>query len=115
MRVLILAVLSLTFLSPAAFAQDHGHPPQDAQIHETFYSSWMRPDQPNISCCNNEDCAPAQAKMIGGQWWARKIGKTEWHKIPPEKIEHNRDSPDGRNHLCVLGGNVWCFITGGGV
>jgi hypothetical protein len=41
--------------------------------------------------------------------------------IPAEKIEHERDNPDGRNHVCAPPANhtydgeeVYCFTLGGG-
>src|ERR1700726_4476629 len=49
--ILILAVSS-------AIAQEHLHPPQDQTIHEQFYSTWMMPDNRNLSCCRNVDCSP---------------------------------------------------------
>ena len=41
--------------------------------------------------------------------------------IPAKKIEHKRDNPDGRNHICAPpanhtddGDEVYCFTLGGG-
>ena len=40
--------------------------------------------------------------------------------VPPEKVERNKDNPDGRNHLCAAPPNilhatdtVFCFALGG--
>lgn len=116
-RIALLGVTALGFLLPLAIPQavaQHFHPPQHAELHEQFYSNWYRPDQPAVSCCNKMDCAPAEARFVNGQWIARKFGETVWHRIPPQKVELNRDSPDGRSHLCELGGSVFCFIAGAG-
>jgi hypothetical protein len=79
-----------------ARADEHHHAPQDAPIHEQFYSTWMPPDQPDKSCWNRRDCAPVtQVRRTGNRWQALRDG--EWLTIPPEKIEQNRDSPDGRS------------------
>jgi hypothetical protein len=100
-------------LGIAARADEHQHPPHDAPIHEQFYSTWMRPDQPDKSCCNLRDCAPVtQVRRAGNRWQALRDG--EWLTIPPEKIEVNRDSPDGRSHLCAIGLSVICFVLGTG-
>ena len=113
------AITLFVLLAVPAFAQGHNHPRQDAQLHDQFYSTWMRPDQPNVSCCNKQDCAPAEARFQEGLWWARREVDGKWLPIPPWKIELNRGSPDGRNHLCVqpphLGNTVWCFVTGSGI
>lgn len=103
-----------------ARGQEHQHPPQDVELHEKFYSTWMMPDHPTTSCCNKRDCYPTEARFKDGQWFARRRedGKFIW--IPPSKVEINRDSPDGRNHLCappgsIAGGDpVFCFIAGNG-
>src|SRR5258705_9687636 len=92
--ILILAVSS-------AIAQEHHHPPQDQTIHERFYSTWMMPDNRNISCCHNVDCSPAETRLENGHWIARKVGdEGDWITVPPQKVEHDRESPDGRSHLC---------------
>lgn len=95
-------------------AEAHRHPPQDAAIHETFYSTWMRPDDRARSCCGKEDCYPVEAKKVGGTWFFKRRETGEWTPVPPEKIEYERDNPDGRNHVCDTGAYTYCFILGGG-
>jgi hypothetical protein len=103
----------------AALAPRH-HPPQDLQLHEKFYSTWRMPDHPSQSCCNMADCYPTEIKSIGGQIYARRREDGKFILVPPEKIEHNRDNPDGRNHLCAPppsgydpADTVFCFTLGG--
>jgi hypothetical protein len=115
--ILILAVSS-------AIAQVHHHPPQDQAIHERFYSTWMMPDNRTVSCCHKQDCSPAESRVEDGKWVARKVGGDgDWIAVPPEKIERDRESPDGRSHLCSrrawiykLGDEqlVLCFVPGAG-
>ena len=105
-----------------AIAQEGHHQPRDQAIHERFYSTWMMPQNRNVSCCDDQDCSPAEAKLENGNWIARKVGEGDWTYVPPWKIEYDRDSPDGRNHLCgrhfVRNGidelTVFCFIPGSG-
>ncbi|HZO45388.1 MAG TPA: hypothetical protein VFB68_05810, partial [Xanthobacteraceae bacterium] len=65
-HALVVAMLAL-LLSPAAAQQrhEHHHPPQDAQLHEKFYSTWYMPDNPSRSCCNKADCYPTEIKTVG--------------------------------------------------
>lgn len=90
--------------------------PDHAADH--FYTSWMMPDNPQTSCCSREDCAPAQAKVVDGKWFARWTDADEWTEIPPHKVERIRDMPDGRAHLCgrpsPFGLMVFCFGAGAG-
>jgi hypothetical protein len=111
----LFTAIAFLCLTGPGMAADHHHPPADAAIHDKFYSTWERPDQPGVSCCNKQDCAPAEARMIGGKWHARHVGQAEWLPIPDAKIERRRDSPDGRNHLCAMSGLVFCFIAGAGI
>jgi hypothetical protein len=88
---------------------------------DRFYSTWFRPDLPDKSCCNKNDCYPTKAIFKDGQWWALRRDDDKYLPIPWEKVERNRDSPDGRSHLCAPVANhvgyvpdVFCFILGGG-
>ena len=123
--IIIIAVLfvALMFAVVAALAQEpHQHRPQDLELHRKFYQTWMMPDNRAISCCHDQDCQPAEARQLpNGQWEARQEGDTgSFTPIPAKKIEQERDSPDGRNHLCGrrLGISadfyVYCFILGNG-
>jgi hypothetical protein len=122
-RYLLVAAISLALLCFAlvypAFAE---HPAEHMQLHEKFYKTWMMPDNRNVSCCHDEDCAPAQTYRKDGRWYARKEGDTgDFTPVPPQKVEQDRDSPDGRSHICgrrygFNGGelSVFCFIAGAG-
>ena len=120
MRLILAAALFWAVFLLPAMAQEqsvpHNHPPEDAAIHELFYSGWMRPDAPHISCCSKQDCYPAQARFREGTWFVKHRETGNWLPVPPEKIEHNLDNPDGRNHACISpSGHVFCFIAGGGI
>ena len=116
----MVAVLAL-LLSPAA-AQHH-HPPQDADLHERFYSTWYMPDNPIRSCCNKADCYPTEIKVVGSSIYARRREDGKYILVPAHKVEQNRDNPDGRNHICAPPpgaisyppDTVFCFSLGGGI
>ena len=120
--ILILAISSA--IAQEGHQQEGHHPPQDQAIHERFYSTWMVPNNRTMSCCHEQDCSPAESRVEDGNWVARKVGGDgDWVAVPPEKIERDRESPDGRSHLCsrrVLTYQpgdeqlVLCFIPGAG-
>jgi hypothetical protein len=125
--------LSAICCSPQrAFAQEatsheHGegqverhHPPPDMTLHEKFYSTWHMPDNPALSCCNNADCYPTDIKYVDGRIYAKRREDGRYILIPSQKVERNRDNPDGRNHLCApppglsnASDTVYCFALGG--
>ena len=120
---LAIAILMIAafFQLSQAHAQEHNHPAADAAIHEKFYSSWMMPDRPEISCCNRQDCYPTEVRFRDGFWEAKRREDGVYVRVPWEKVEKNRDSPDGRNHVCMpppnrgyQGAEVFCFALGSG-
>lgn len=122
---IVLGILAALFIGNVRAEEPrHGHPPQEMAIHQKFYSTWMMPQNRAVSCCHDEDCSPAESKFENGQWLARKVSEpdAEFTPVPPERVEQERDSPDGRSHLCgrrygFSGGNnltVFCFAPGVG-
>ena len=115
------AYLTIAFvLVVSTAAAQHRHPPEDVALHEKFYSTWYMPDNPVRSCCNSADCYPTEIKYVGGGIYARRREDGKYILIPPQKVERNRDNPDGRNHLCAPPpdstypeDSVFCFSLGG--
>src|SRR5258707_9245480 len=89
-------------------AGQHQHLPQDEPLHEKFYSSWYMPDNPSKSCCNKADRYPTEIKYIDGDIYARRREDGKYIPIPLQKVERNRDNPDGRSHLCAPPPNKSC-------
>lgn len=134
--MIVLGLLLLVFFGRRVNAQEPeamvGHPPQDMAIHDKFYNTWMMPKNRQVSCCHKKDCSPAEAYLgKDGLWMARKTGpgheEDGFVQVPAEDVEHDRDNPDGRNHLCSheygptpttpgmsKGSTVYCFIAGEG-
>lgn len=122
-----LAVFALSFMAQVAAVSvargaEHAHPAADVPLHEKFYSTWYMPDNPKKSCCNKSDCYPTTVRFNEGRLEARRREDGAWLPIPPNKIERNRDNPDGRNHICAPPPNaayppntVFCFALGGGI
>ncbi len=121
---ILLAFAIVFVIGATASAQEHHHPKQDEEIHARFYATWMMPDDPQRSCCNKKDCYPTEARYQNGTWYAKRREDGKWLRVPPEKVEQNRDSPDGRNHICApppptessyyAPDSVFCFKEGGG-
>lgn len=103
--VTVLLAIALAFygcMSTRAGAQgNHHHPHADAELHDKFYSTWMRPDTPHISCCNKADCYPTEGRYENGTWFGKRREDGKWLPIPVEKIETKRDMPDTRVHMCA--------------
>jgi hypothetical protein len=104
----------------------HNHPPQDAQLHEQFYNTWMMPNgglNRSTSCCNMRDCCPTQMRNVAGIWFAKRREDGQWIPVPAWKLEQNqsdpRESPDGQAHVCMpppgAGDGVYCAVLGSGI
>jgi hypothetical protein len=113
MKYILILILFIT-----AQAQEIHHHAGVSPAVDRFYSTWFRPDKPNQSCCNKIDCYSTQARYRNGGWEALQRETGNWIKVPPQKIEHNRDNPDGQTHVCMQASQVdpqvLCFILGGG-
>jgi len=125
LAVAVLAFSAYFTLSQAQTPEENSvhanhHPPQDVPLHEKFYSTWMMPDRPSASCCNNRDCYPTEVRFHDGFWEAKRREDGAYVRIPWQKVEQNRDNPDGRSHVCMPPPSsyrddvVYCFTLGAG-
>lgn len=123
----MIVLIVILYSMPVARADEpHKHRPQDLGLHHKLYKQWKMPDNRAVSCCNDDDCRPAEAYKKGGQWYARHEGDTgDFTLIPPHKVDiglpDSPESPDARAHLCGVryGSNdgpftVYCFTAGSG-
>jgi len=135
-RNLVLATfLLVAFVLMTHFAMAHdatmASSPEEAQVFQ-FYSAWMRPkgvfsiQHRKNSCCNRSDCFPVAETKVDGQGRyvvrpeiAGAPGLGQWYTVNPSIIESQqgdpRESPDGRSHVCIIGGVVACFVEGSGI
>jgi len=98
------------------------HPLRIGLCMRGFISTWHMPDNLRRSgCCNNADCYPTEIKSVDGKIYAKRREDGKYILIPSQKIERNRDNPDGRNHLCAPPpgfaknpvDTVYCFALAG--
>jgi hypothetical protein len=119
--------LIILFLFTIPVRAQHRHLPQHEEIHHKFYKQWRMPTNRAVSCCNDQDCKPAEAYMKDGRWYARHEGdEGPFTLIPKERVDiglpDSPEPPDFRSHLCGMryGGfnngefTVFCFIAGSG-
>jgi hypothetical protein len=114
----IIFLFVLLFIYPnASHAQTPHHHPTETIYgpRAEFYRTWHMPDAPGVSCCSDRDCYVTRTRYRGGKIQAIHRESADWIDIPPEKIELNRDSPDGLSHMCASPLKyVFCFKEGGG-
>lgn len=115
--VWLAAILFLVSWNNPARPQEHSH---DGEVGR-FYENWKMPGVTprTVSCCNQQDCADVEhVRIWNGELQMQRRSDGRWLTIPKEKLESNfddaRDSPDGRSHLCSVGGNVYCAVLGSG-
>ena len=71
-----------------------------------WYRSLRTPE--GGSCCDVRDCAPADARVVGGSWEVIDR-RSAWLPVPPDRVLR-RENRDGRPIACIVGGTVVCFV-----
>ena len=106
--------------------------PEQARVYQ-MYSEWNRPkgnfsgiEHRKVSCCNKMDCGVVQETRRNAEGLleikvctdAEVCDDPPWRVVNPTIMEENQkdpiESPDGRAHACVVGGQVVCYVGGGG-
>ena len=84
--------------------------PLKAAAHD-IYHQWRKPDNPGVSCCNDNDCRPTRAYMGDDGLWRAWDG-SKWLTVPPSVVLPTDYGQDGRSHLCEMNGYIFCFTPG---
>ena len=123
-------VIALALLLSPATARDVGQwGPQPADVRQWF-QALMQPDQPHVSCCGEADAYWADTfEVSDGHYVAvitddrpdgplrrphRDIG--ERILVPDNKIKWDDGNPTGHGVIFIgVGGQVYCYVTPGGV
>lgn len=110
--VLAAALAGLAVLGgvKVALGQSGAHGDGHAQGHDV-YRHWRAPDNPHLSCCNDEDCRPTRAYMGDDGLWRAWDGLA-WLTVPAGRVLPTDFAGDGRSHLCERSGAVLCFTPG---
>lgn len=96
LRLLLVLVLGASAVS-AACAHDWYTPLQNPQ---------------GQSCCGGTDCYPTELCTAPGERAGIMTREFGCMPIPRARVLATA-SPDGRNHVCVWGGEIRCVILGG--
>jgi Sex factor F TraW protein N terminal len=123
-------VIALVLLSPPAAARDLGQWGDQPTYVRQWFKKLMQPDNPVMSCCGEADAYWADSFEVNdGRYVAiitddrpdgplgrphREIG--ERIIVPNHKIKWDEGNPTGHGIIFIGGGGqVYCYITPGGV
>ena len=126
-----LAYIFVCFCTAAVAGDDPPGHTHDGEVGK-FYQSWNQPDLAGMGhrgagCCGNADCRPARTlrptSRAGADFEVEVLDpyllKFLWYPVPnriwEDVQEDPRESPDGRNHVCINGGRVICAVRAPGL
>lgn len=116
-----LTIVAFIFLFRADAQAQGFHGDGHDRMHH-WYRTLKRPDYPGkgLSCCNENDCRPTDARIVDGRVEAMLDGR--WVTVPESKIL-KVSPPDLNSHICAPNTQyspsdnptIYCFVFGGGV
>jgi hypothetical protein len=120
--MLLVVVVLLLFSSPAA-ARDNGQWADQPAYLRQWFQRLMQPDNPVMSCCGEADAFEADSFEVRGDQYVAIItnGKgviPEGSRIPVpnRKMKWDEGNPTGHGIIFIgNGGQVYCYVTPGGV
>ena len=128
--IIIALVLALILQSAPAAARDLGQWEYQPTYVRQWFQKLMQPDNPVASCCGEADAYWADSFEVNdGRYVAvitderpdgplgrphREVG--EKIVVPNSKIKWDEGNPTGHGVIFIgVGGQVYCYITPGGV
>jgi hypothetical protein len=120
--MLLVVVVLLLFSSPAA-ARDNGQWADQPTYLRQWFQRLMQPDNPVMSCCGEADAFEADTFEADGDHYVAIItdGKGmipngSKFTVPNDKMKWDDGNPTGHGILFIgNGGQVYCYVTPGGV
>jgi hypothetical protein len=114
--------LFLLFSAPG-IARDLGQWDNQPIAVRQWFQGLMQPDNPYVSCCGEADAFEADTfEVVGDQYVAvitngkGVISDGTRIPIPNQKLKWDRGNPTGHGIIFIgSGGQVYCYVTPGGV
>jgi hypothetical protein len=127
---MVRVVIALAFLCTTAIARDLGQWENQGTNLRQWFQTLMQPDAPHLSCCGEADAYWADTfEVRDGHYVAiitddrpdgplrrphRDLG--EKIVVPDNKMKWDAGNPTGHGVIFIgIGGQVYCYVTPGGV
>jgi hypothetical protein len=129
-RAPIFAAIAALSTIAAASARDAGQWSDQPPAVREWFRGLMQPDQPHVSCCGESDAYEADSFEVEGDHYVAIItdgsgdpehGKREIPNgtritVPNHKMKWDAGNPTGHGVIFIgPQGQVFCFVTPGGV
>jgi hypothetical protein len=116
-------ILTLALLSLPASARDNGQWGNQSAALRQWFQNLMQPDNKLQSCCGEADAYEADSFEVSGDQYVAIItdGKGVIPNgtrisVPNQKMKWDAGNPTGHGILFIgTGGQVYCYVTPGGV
>jgi len=121
--MLRIVIVVLGLLSLPALARDNGQWGNQPAALRQWFQSLMQPDNQYLSCCGEADAYEADNFEVKGDQYVAIItdGKGVIPNgtrvpVPNQKMKWDAGNPTGHGILFLgTGGQVYCYVTPGGV
>jgi hypothetical protein len=118
-----IVIFALALLSLPAMARDNGQWGNQPAALRQWFQNLMQPDNKYLSCCGEADAYEADSFEVKGDQYVAIItdGKGVIPNgtrvpVPNEKMKWDEGNPTGHGILFIgNGGQVYCYVTPGGV
>jgi hypothetical protein len=118
-----IVIFALALLSLPAMARDNGQWGNQPAALRQWFQNLMQPDNKYLSCCGEADAYEADSFEVKGDQYVAIItdGKGVIPNgtrvpVPNEKMKWDEGNPTGHGILFIgTGGQVYCYVTPGGV
>jgi hypothetical protein len=115
--------LFLLFTTLPAIARDVGQWGNQPIAVRQWFQGLMQPDNPYVSCCGEADAFEADTfEVVGDQYVAvitngkGVIPDGSRIPVPNQKLKWDNGNPTGHGIIFIgSGGQVYCYVTPGGV